>query len=182
MKEIVNIIKSFNIGDIIVITDSDNFSYITFNNHNVNDGKYISSGLNCFTNKVFTNSNICSLNNISNIRLANDDEQTTLFNAIRKNGYRYNNKSKTLELSTTPLTDVYDIHNIKPFDKVLVRNVNYGKWTVDLFSYISDDNLTIKCVGGNYDANFNVVIPYNNETKYLVGIEEECPEYYRYWI
>ena len=27
----------------------------------------------------------------------------------------------------------------------------------------------------------NVVIPYNDETKHLVGTTDEAPEYYRYW-
>ena len=27
----------------------------------------------------------------------------------------------------------------------------------------------------------NVVIPYNDETKHLVGTTDEAPEFYRYW-
>ena len=31
----------------------------------------------------------------------------------------------------------------------------------------------------NKDA--NMIIPYNDETKHLVGTTDEAPEYYRYW-
>ena len=31
------------------------------------------------------------------------------------------------------------------------------------------------------DEGFNMVIPYNDETKHLIGTTEEAPEYYRYW-
>ena len=43
--------------------------------------------------------------------------------------------------------------------------------------FIEDDTNLIKCCGAYYQY----CIPYNDETKHLVGTTEEAPEYYRYW-
>ena len=72
----------------------------------------------------------------------------------------------------------FDPKTLKPFDKVLVRmGKNEHKWLCDLFSYINND--TCKYHGVGYCATY--CIPYNDDTKHLVGTTEEEPEYYRYW-
>ena len=72
----------------------------------------------------------------------------------------------------------FDPKTLKPFDKVLVRmGKNEHKWLCDLFSYINND--TCKYHGVGYCATY--CIPYNDDTKHLVGTTEEAPEYYRYW-
>ena len=72
----------------------------------------------------------------------------------------------------------FDPKTLKPFDKVLVRigNNDY-KWSCDLFSYINND--TCKYHGVGYCAKY--CIPYNDDTKHLLGKSVEAPEYYRYW-
>lgn len=69
----------------------------------------------------------------------------------------------------------FDPKTLKPFDKVLVRKRDLTLWSVDLFSFIGEKNF--KCVGGYY----NRCIPYNEDTKYLIGTEGIAPEFYRYW-
>ena len=73
----------------------------------------------------------------------------------------------------------FDPKTLKPFDKVLVREHCNCVWKCNLFSYIIDIEAPypIKCVSGVY----KYCIPYNDDTKYLVGTTEEAPEYYRYW-
>ena len=72
----------------------------------------------------------------------------------------------------------FDPKTLKPFDKVLVRiGKNDYKWSYDLFSYINND--TCKYHGVGYCATY--CIPYNDDTKHLLGTKEEAPEYYRYW-
>ena len=72
----------------------------------------------------------------------------------------------------------FDTKMLKPFDKVLVRDCEYHKWTCNLFSHMSDNTLyKFQCFGFPY----YYCIPYNDETKHLVGTTEEAPEYYRYW-
>ena len=75
-------------------------------------------------------------------------------------------------------TEKFDPKTLKPFDKVLVRiGKNDYKWSCDLFSYINND--TCKYHGVGYCAKY--CIPYNDETKHLLGTTDEAPEYYRYW-
>ena len=68
---------------------------------------------------------------------------------------------------------------LQPFDKVLVRNESKYVWDCHLFSYIKPESEVYKycslCCGYIY------CIPYNDDTKHLVGTTEEAPEYYRYW-
>lgn len=71
----------------------------------------------------------------------------------------------------------FDPKTLKPFDKVLMRDFPWEKWNCQFFSYISNNNHPYAAVYGLY----KICIPYNDETKHLVGTNEEAPEYYRYW-
>ena len=73
----------------------------------------------------------------------------------------------------------FDINTLKPFDKVLTRDGKNDVWCCDLFSHIYEDYSIIKfrCVG----TYWNQCIPYNDETKHLVGTNKDCPEYYKTW-
>lgn len=68
---------------------------------------------------------------------------------------------------------------LKPFDKVLVRDINSEKWKIQLFSHIIKNCFPYEyhCIGSCY----NFCIPYNDDTKHLVGTKDEAPEFYRYW-
>lgn len=73
----------------------------------------------------------------------------------------------------------FDPKTLKEFDRVLVKLSNDDVWDADFFSYY---NPLEKCMKYVCVANFAVFcIPYNDETKHLVGTTEEAPEYYRYW-
>ena len=72
----------------------------------------------------------------------------------------------------------FDPKTLKPFEKVLVRN-DREDWSCMFFSYIVKDEDTYPYVCG-YDM-FTYCIPYNDETKHLVGKADEAPEFYRYW-
>ena len=72
----------------------------------------------------------------------------------------------------------FDPKTLKPFDRVLGRDCNTRIWKCNLFSHINEkDSFLYKCVGNAYIY----CIPYNEETKHLVGTNNEAPEYYRYW-
>ena len=71
----------------------------------------------------------------------------------------------------------FDPKTLKPFDKVLVRDDASHTWKCNLFSnIIKDGSYPYKCVGNAY----TYCIPYNDDTKHLVGTTDEAPEYYRY--
>lgn len=73
----------------------------------------------------------------------------------------------------------FDHNTLKPFDKVLVRETDSGDWCCGLFSHrVVFDDICKYNVG---EILYAMCIPYNEDTKHLVGTTEEAPEYYRYW-
>lgn len=70
----------------------------------------------------------------------------------------------------------FDPKTLKAFDKVIRRDEHYMKWSIDFFSHIDIDGV-LKCSS----AGWNCVIPYNDDTKHLVGTTDEAPKFYRYW-
>ena len=70
----------------------------------------------------------------------------------------------------------FDPKTLQPFDKVLVRDDSISTWKPDHFGY-KDNKTFCRCVV----SYFIQCIPYNEETKHLIGTSLEAPEYYRYW-
>ena len=73
----------------------------------------------------------------------------------------------------------FDPKTLKPFDKVLVRNDRREIWRCDFSANGSYDDVEYPYVAINESVMY--CIPYNDDTKHLVGTTEEAPEYYRYW-
>ena len=73
----------------------------------------------------------------------------------------------------------FDPKTLKPFDKVLVKLSNDDVWIADFFSYYDKLEKYMKYVCVTHLAVF--CIPYNDDTKHLLGTNKEAPEYYRYW-
>ena len=73
----------------------------------------------------------------------------------------------------------FDPKTFQPFDKVLVRDINSEKWKIQLFSHIIKDCFPYEyhCI----DSCYNFCIPNNDDTKHLVGKNDDAPEFYRYW-
>ena len=69
-------------------------------------------------------------------------------------------------------------NTLQPFDKVLARN-DMEDWSCMFFSHIIKDEETYPYACG-YDW-FTQCIPYNDDTKHLLGTNDEAPEFYRYW-
>lgn len=73
-----------------------------------------------------------------------------------------------------PKKEKFDVNTLQPFDKVLVRDYLNEYWNVDIFGFTL--NNYIRCT-----TTWRYCIPYNEETKYLVGTKEDCPEFYKWW-
>ena len=70
----------------------------------------------------------------------------------------------------------FDLKTLQPLDKVLVRDINTDEWHLDLFSHINHYG-EYACIGGFWA----MVIPYNDETKSLLGKTDNCSDYYECW-
>lgn len=71
----------------------------------------------------------------------------------------------------------FDPKSLQPFDKVLVRDFKKGGWKCDMFSSICEEENIIRgfhCIGSFWRQ----CIPYNEDTKHLVGTTDTPPEFY----
>ena len=71
----------------------------------------------------------------------------------------------------------FNISTLQPFDKVLVRDYSDNNWCCGFFSHIGNYLYKFICIGSAY----NQCIPYNDETKLLVGTTEMPPKKYITW-
>ena len=67
----------------------------------------------------------------------------------------------------------FDPKTLKPFDKIIFKG--HGMWFCGLFSHIHN---SYACIGETY---YKCVIPYNDDTKRLLGTKDEAPDFYKYW-
>lgn len=86
---------------------------------------------------------------------------------------------KKIENNTPDTCDKFSIEDLKPFDKVLVRCGDHGIWECDIFSYYdnSDKGFPYTVISGTYSQ----CVPYNDETKHLVGTSKEYEGQYKTW-
>ena len=73
----------------------------------------------------------------------------------------------------------FDPKTLKPFDRVLQFDTFESIWACDFYSH--KINKDVPCPYECFGAVSNRVIPYNKDTKHLVGTADEAPEFYRYW-
>ena len=72
----------------------------------------------------------------------------------------------------------FDPKTLKAFDRVLVKDSESLTWKINLFSHINNKAEYPYCCLLSF---YKYCIPYNDDTKHLVGTKEEAPEFYRYW-
>src|SRR5574344_1532543 len=102
------------------------------------------------------------------LRLATEDEKKKLFDALEKEGKRWNAETKQVE----------DIENkyFKPKDWCLMRTASDYAWCLCQFSNMDSESYV--AIGG---AMHEYCIPYNDETKHILGTTEDAPEKYKTW-
>lgn len=73
----------------------------------------------------------------------------------------------------------FSLEEFKPFDKVLARDFLSDNWMADFFEKIeeNDRHYNVTCV----TCKWIQCIPYNEDTKHLLGTTNDCPEYYKWW-
>lgn len=107
----------------------------------------------------------CNESELPAIRLATDSEKQQLFSALEKEGKRWNPDTKKFE-------DLPKKYEFKPFQKVLAKFDEDCEWMPDFFYYYdkSDSEMPYVCI-----ANGRAIecIPYNEETKHLLGTADE---------
>lgn len=98
--------------------------------------------------------------NIRKIRLATEEEKQQLFSVLKKEGKSWDSNKKSI-------VDLKPKVELKPFDRVLVRDCEDQAWKVSLFSYKDSDSYY--CCNG---CAWNQCIPYiGNES--LLGTTKD---------
>lgn len=70
---------------------------------------------------------------------------------------------------------IFSPYDLKPFDKILVRS--WGRWGVSHFGYF-DNGIVYTDNEKWYKVN---VLPYNDETKHLLGTCDDYDGFYKWW-
>ena len=78
-----------------------------------------------------------------------------------------------------PKAERFDVNTFQPFEKVLFR-LGESPWRCGFFSHIVSDVFNKELVCTSYGLSVRCV-PYNDETKHLIGTTDDCPEYYKWW-
>lgn len=154
---------------------------------------YIKSKLNCDFKAVDKNGTIGKLNSITPFRFASTEEIEHFYVELRKNGYTIKNgelkpaeKCEIYLDTSTFVTETkeprlinskpFTIDDFKPFDKVL--GFTCDGWEINLFSnYAENNTFSYICLTDCYRN----CIPYNDETKYLLGTTKEYNGKYKTW-
>lgn len=94
------------------------------------------------------------------LRLATEEEKQQLFDALAKEGKRWDAEKKLI-------VDLKPKVELKPFDKVLVRNDKEDQWSANIFSYQVRD--MFHCLGEGY---WRYCIPYAGN-EHLLGTTKD---------
>jgi hypothetical protein len=124
-----------------------------------------------FRDDLITNNN----ENLTELRKATEEEKQRLLDAIKIRNYEWDADKKAL----IKIELKFDINTLQPFDKVLVRDGDNERWRCSIFSYIyklsSNKNVYV-CA-----CHWNQCVPYNEDTRHLVGTKEMPIEKYITW-
>lgn len=164
------------------------------------------------------------VSNRRKFRYATEEEKKRLFDALKKNGYKWNPETKILEKQVEPIFKVgdkikhkeetkwtctiarvedryyvnghptcftlpfdkqdeyelipnkFDITTFKPFEsRVLVRDVGHNEWEGAVFGRY--DGNSFFTIGG---IDWKYCIPYEGN-EHLLGTNNDCSEYYKFW-
>ena len=98
--------------------------------------------------------------NLSKLRLATEEEKQQLFDALAKEGKAWDAEKKQI-------IDLKSKVELKPFDKVLVRDSKSDYWRATLFSHVNE-NGCYYCVW----AGWTYCIPYEGN-EHLLGTNKD---------
>lgn len=151
----------FKDGDVLFVTCRGDDYIEIFNYSKENGDLYDHASLDLRTLELYISGEykICK-DSIVEIRLATEEEKKQLFSALEK-------ESKAWDAENKMVVDLKPKVELKPFDKVLVRDSKLDKWRANLFGYISKDGYYC-CVY----ANWVYCIPYKGN-EHMLGTTKD---------
>ena len=152
----------FNDGDVLFVKCNDS-AFIEIFEYSKKNGDLCDHASLDITNQILDISGkyIIHKDEITELRLATEEEKKQLFSALAKKG-------KAWDADKKKIVDLKPKCEFKPFDKVVVRCSEADRWSIDFFSYKVHNGYI--CTG---DAWFGYCLPYNDETAHLLGTTDE---------
>ena len=99
-------------------------------------------------------------------KLATEEEKKEFFDALEKEGKRWNSEKKCIE-------DIKPEYVFKPFERVIARGCDDAGWVATFFSNMYNDKFKL-CHGLIYKE----CVTFNEETKNLIGTTDDAPKKY----
>ena len=114
---------------------------------------------------------VCDRQSIRELRLATEDEKQKLFDAMAKQGKRWDAEKKVVE-------DIPKPYEFKKGEPVLVRDGDKEIWRLRVYiGSIEDSKYTTYLVKSEViDSKYRYCIPYNERTMHLLGTMEDYKE------
>ena len=161
-------------GDICYVEDTDGYcSIFIYKNgfHRTNYYASLDTDKGCSTHLFITGGHVVANSTITVLRPATDEEKQKLFDAMAKEGKRWNAEKKVVE-------DIPKPHEFRKGEPVLVRKDNGRRWQIGAFADIDNnyDDRPYVMINGNIRGNFKYCIPYNERTMHLLGTAEDYKE------
>lgn len=151
----------FKDGDVLFVKCKGSAFIEIFNYSKNNDDLYDHASLDTTTHELDISGEYKIFKeNIMEIRLATEEEKKQFFSAIAKKG-------KVWDAEKKQIVDLKPKVELKPFDKVLVRDFSRDKWSISFFSFKKEDCYV--CIN---HCSWNQCIPYiGNES--LLGTTKD---------
>lgn len=107
-----------------------------------------------------------------------DDGFLDIIETYTEGGRCYEWKEEECDLYFEDKVERFDPNGLRPFDRVLVRDVDGEIWEPSLYGYKNGQRRYACTVEGTV---WKMCVPYNDETRGLLGTDKDCPERYKWW-
>lgn len=112
------------------------------------------------------------------------DDELDLKSDVRENEIEYTDyedAATAISFNENDLIELvpYSASDLEPFQKVIVRNDRMDKWIPSMFGFMAgEDRKLFICLDG---WRYRYCLPYNDETSYLLGTNEDYDGYFKFW-
>jgi hypothetical protein len=172
--------RPFNEGDFIYTECNSGNKWISIYKFKSEEGlhlTYANLNINDETIGINHKGGLCEDKDIKYQRLASEAEIEQILKALHTIGYNWNNEAKKFE-DIEEDKPKWNPDTLQPFDKVLIRDEDSEYWGGDFYLYTDKEtgsDFIYSCVSSNY----KICIPYNEDTKQMLGTNKEQPVFYR---
>lgn len=165
-----------------------NGDIIGFNDCTHNDGSYV-DWVGIYKQEIETNQHLfhCVMPSCRSFRVggmwrvftaypATKEQRDMLFAKMKEAGYEWDAEKKELR----KIKPHYDISNFHAGMPVLVRDINSCKWCYLLYSHYDNTYEDGFCFNAG-SVDWRQCIPFNDDTKHLLGTTDMCDEIFINW-